>query len=430
MTRPSTTMLCALLLIAVVSANAQDDPAALSLDTDPTPRTGRYTVTFDERSPLSTVAATTTRFRAEIKNPPEDYALADESFEVYVPADYDGAERYGLIVWVSPGPSGAPPEDYLPVLGRHKLIWIGANHSGNPSGFWRRAGLSLDALHNLTQRYRIDPMRTYVSGLSGGGRCSARIGLTYADLFAGAFPIIGVDFFKRLPHPDSTAHKLVFWASAFNPPSPKILRKAKRDGRYVLLTGENDGNRAQILVTYQYGFKRARFAYATYLEVPGMGHTLPPPDWFEKGIVALDAPLDEVRDRRESEAKRALDRAMDRLSRSPPHGIKALRELLRDFPDTTYAPRAAEELQRATDSQPTTPPDSQLPDETEQTQRPPPPDKAREDLALARNYLQAGRTDLAHDLLTGLINDFPDTEQAEQARRLLDETQPDPAGRR
>jgi len=420
MTGLHTTLFCALWLIAAVPAGARDDPTGPTNGPGPVPQTGLDTVTVMDRSPLSRIEALTARFRTELNTPSADYDLADESFEVYVPQGYDGTERFGLIVWVSPGPNGAPPESFRPILDKHKLIWIGANNSGNPRSFWHRAGLALDGLYDAKKQFNIDPMRTYISGLSGGGRCASRIGLTYADLFAGAFPMIGVDYFKRLPHPDSTARKLVFWGRAFNPPTPRILRKAKRDNRYVLLTGETDGNRIQTLVTYQFGFQRAKFAYVTYLQVPGMGHTLPPADWFEKGITALDAPLAEVRERRETEAKRKLARALDRLQRSPPHGIKALEELLRDYPDTSFATQAADELERATENQPTTRPDSPEPNETQRAQAPPPSDRAREDLALARNYLNAGRTDLARDLCNQIIKYYPDSEQAQQARALLE----------
>jgi hypothetical protein len=408
-------MLCALWLPTATGVCAQADP-----DDADGPVPGRYTTTFTERSPLSTVGAVTERFRFELDGPLADYVLEDESFEVYVPQDYDGSEPYGLIVWINAGERGAPPIHYLPVLDQHNLIWIGAKNSGNPRSFWHRAGLALDGLCNIKQSHNIDPMRIYVSGISGGGRCSSRIGPTYADQFAGAFPIIGVDFFKRLPHPDSKQNTvktlLKFWAPAFNPPSPRILRRAKRDGRYVLLTGETDGNRAQTLVTYVYGYQRAKFKNITYLEVPGMGHTLPPAEWFEKGIVALDAPLEEVRDRRETEAGRAYGKAIDTLKRSPKHGIAALQDLLRDYADTTYALKTDIALQDALANQPETP----EPPTAEQDQKPP-HNKAREDLAMAKNYLAAGRTDLARGLLNGLIERYPESEEAEKAGILLED---------
>lgn len=411
-----TILICMLWLFTATGAFAQIDPGVEAKEADG-PRVGRYSTTFTERSPLSTVSAVTERFRVQLGNPPDDYVLVNESFWVYVPEMYDGSEPYGLVVWINAGKHGGPPEHYQSVLDQHKLIWVGANNSGNPRSFWHRAGLALDGRHNITQQYNIDPMRVYVSGISGGGRCSSRIGPTYADLFAGAYPIIGVDFFKRLPHPDARQNALQttlkFWGAAFKPPSPRIMRRAKRDGRYVLLTGETDGNRAQTIATYKYGYQRAKFANITYLEVPGMGHTLPPTEWFEKGVVALDAPLDEIRTRRQSEADRAYRKAMDTLSRSPQHGIAALRDLIRDFGDTTIMLEAQSALEEAVSGQAKTP-------EADTKELTPPVNKAREDLVLAKNYLTAGRTDLARGLLNGLVEQYPESEEAEKARALLE----------
>ncbi len=420
MTRLFTTTLGVLLLMFAAPVLAQDGDVSEPPDTDTSIPPGQSTVTLDERSPLSTVEAISTRFRVELKDPPADYNLADESFVLYVPQEYDGSEPYGLIVWISPNPNGWPLRRYMPTLDKHRFIWIGANNSGNPRSFWHRAGLALDGLHHVNKAFNIDPMRTYISGLSGGGRCSSRIGLTYADLFAGAYPIIGVDYFKKLPHPESTERRLLFWDRRFNPPSPDIMRRAKRDGRYVLLTGEYDGNRLQTLITYEYGFKRARFAYATYLEVPGMEHTYPPADWFEKGIIALDTPLAEVRERRETQAERALDRAMDRLQRSPPHGIEALEELLKDYNDTTHAHTAAEYLKQVKEDPNAFVINKPVTETPEDKPKPTPANRAREDLALATNYLRAGRTNLASDLLNKIVEYYPDTDEAEQARALLE----------
>lgn len=415
-TYPVLLFCCALSCLAGF-VQAQDDSGVETVAVDATAaRTGQFSATFTQRSPLSTVGGVMARFRAELPNPPADYAIAEESFEVYVPLGYDGSEPYGLLIWINAGPRGGPPADFLPILDQHKLIWVGANDSGNPRSFWHRAGLALDGLHNITQTHHIDPMRTYISGVSGGGRSASRVGLVYADRFAGAFSLIGTDFFTRLPHPESREMLMKFWAPAFNPPQPHILRRAKRDGRYVLLTGETDGNRDQILSAYLFGYQRGQFEHVTYLEVPGMGHTLPPADWFGRGIEALDAPLEAVRERRESAAADDYRRAMERLSRSRKHGIEALRQLLLDYPDTTYAPKAEASLAEAAEMP--------EPDETsspaEVSKQSPPPDKAREKLALAQNYLRAGKTELARKLFHQLVEYYPDTEEAEQARALLE----------
>lgn len=413
-----TNLLCALLLLTMVTVRAQPDPTAEANETTG-PRTGGYPATFTERSPLSTVKAVNDRFRVQLNNPPDDYILADETFWVYVPEDYDGTEPYGLMVWINAGERGGPPPHYQPVLDKHKLIWVGADNSGNPRSFWHRAGLALDGLHNIKSTHHIDPMRIYVSGISGGGRCSSRVGPTYADEFAGAFPIIGVDFYTRLPHPDSKQNALQatlkFWGAAFNPPSPRILRRAKRDGRYVLLTGETDGNRAQTLSTFKYGYARGKYKHATYLEVPGMGHTLPPAEWFDKGIVVLDTPLESIRERRETDARRGYDKAIDTLRRSHPHGITALQTLLRDYNDTTIVEEGQQALADALANKP----EDATVDVTDQEPAEP-INRAREYLSLAKNYIAAGRTDLARGLLNGLVDQYPESEEAAEAKALLE----------
>ena len=67
----------------------------------------------------------------------------------------------------------------------------------------------------------------------------------------------------------------------------KYLAMAKERGRYVLLTGDNDSNRSQTWDYYEYGYRK-KLQHVLYIQVPGMGHELPPTEWYEKAIVFLD----------------------------------------------------------------------------------------------------------------------------------------------
>ena len=132
-----------------------------------------------------------------------DYELPNESFEVRVPNTYTPADPgWGLVVWVSPMNSGAPPRrDWSDILDSHKLIWIGADGSGNERAAWCRIGLAIDAAYNLQQRYRIDPTRIYVAGMSGGSKIAGLLGLAYPDVFAGGIYCCGVSFYKDIDAP-------------------------------------------------------------------------------------------------------------------------------------------------------------------------------------------------------------------------------------
>ncbi len=260
-----------LLALAVASACADDI------------QTGAQSgVTFPERSPLSALNTVAIRMGARDSGKEVEYDLKNESFELYVPKSYTGADAWGLLVWVSPGQGGQAPRDLHDMLDKHKLLWAGPNKAGNERIPWIRMGLALDAAHNMKARYKIDENRVYIAGLSGGGRVSSMMGVGFPDVFQGGIYIIGCNFYREVPTADNR-----FWRKTFSPPPAAIFTLAKTRSRHVVLEGEKDMNRDQAKANYEQ-FKKDGFEHTTYLEVPGMGHQFPPADWVEKAIVALD----------------------------------------------------------------------------------------------------------------------------------------------
>ena len=276
-----------LALFLVTWAVAAGD-AASAVDAPPAHRTGAFRASFSERSSLSKIADIHKRMLGRPSPKPlQDYDLTKESFEIVVPGDYTEKTPHGLFVWVSAGDKGDMPANYADVLARNKLIWIGANGSGNARDPIARFGLSLDAVHNMKALYKLDANRIYISGVSGGGRITSRMCVVYPDVFAGGFPIVGCDHYKSLPVP---GEKDKAWAARYMQPTGALWKQVLVTNRFVFLTGETDENRAQTKATYE-AWKRDGIRHAHYLEVPAMGHTLPSPQWFEKGIVLLDEPL-------------------------------------------------------------------------------------------------------------------------------------------
>lgn len=220
-------------------------------------------------------------------------------FSVYVPASYKPGKLFGLIVWISPGGRGDIPGPYKELCDRHRLIWIGPADVGNDRYVpWRRY-MSLEAVAQARRHFTIDAQRVYASGASGGGRMASEVSVLYADLFTGGFPLIGANAYRNIPVPDQPNRLYPgFWTR----PDTTILNHAKRDGRYVLLTGTKDFNREGALLVHD-AYTADKFAHLTYLEVPDMGHTTPPAEWFDKGLDALDAPLASAADL----AKQAAD---------------------------------------------------------------------------------------------------------------------------
>jgi dienelactone hydrolase len=273
-----------LILFLLLAGFASPRPAPAGPAT--APATGRQRVTFTESSPRSGLAEYCRRTRQSVaayerEGHDHEYNVADESFELFVPDGYRDDGSYGVLVWVSPGNAGLP-QDWFDVLERHKLVWICPNNAGNVRHFVARIGLALDAAHNMQAAYTLDPTRVYVSGFSGGGRVSSLCILTYPDVFTGAVPMMGSNFYRRLPAGDGK----LFQAGAAKP-IDMVFAKA-RQRPIVLFTGERDGNQPQTKANYE-AMQKDRFAHVSYIEVPGIAHDMPDAQWVEKALSDLDA---------------------------------------------------------------------------------------------------------------------------------------------
>jgi predicted esterase len=263
------------------------------------PRTGSFSTTFAERSPLSSMKEFTTRCKASIEQIKKldpaagEYDLAKESFQICVPKAYKPGVPHGLLVYISAGNDGSPSADWIPLLEKFSIVWVGANQSGNERLIWYRTNLALDAVYNMKKLYAIDLDRVYVSGESGGGRSSSRTALEYPDVFSGGIFMIGCDYFRTVKNVEPG--KSTVFQAMFPAPAGSLLDRAKTKNRYVILTGEKDMNRYPCL-SMAAAFKEDKFAHVTLFDVPGMGHERPVGanvEWFEKALAALDAPIAE-----------------------------------------------------------------------------------------------------------------------------------------
>lgn len=213
----------------------------------------------------------------------------DPAYELYVPAKYDGKEKYGLLVWISAGGNGRPPrEDWLRVLDRRKLIWVGPNAVGNDVDTLWRTYMAGEAARQAKEHFTIDPNRIYVAGVSGGGRIASHVALVDADIFTGGFYFVGCDFWRDIPVTPGGDKYGKFFRGFWRKPDGNLLRKA-RQNRFVLLTGEHDFNHGNTLAVYD-GYQKDHYAHVTLLDVPGMGHGVSDAEWFEKGLKFLDEP--------------------------------------------------------------------------------------------------------------------------------------------
>ena len=199
---------------------------------------------------------------------PEGEAL---SWEVVLPRGLEKDEARGIFVYVSPTESGSMPPRYQEIINEEKLIWIGANASGNSHNSARRVLLGLLARHIASGYAPIDSSRMYLSGFSGGGRVASMMMWEYPDSFNGAIFFSGVNSWKR-KNEDFL---------------PKLQNK-----RLVFLTGSRDFNEKDTKTAFT-KYQRKGIKNSTYLSILGHGHSLPTAKWFARSIQYLDCEQEE-----------------------------------------------------------------------------------------------------------------------------------------
>ncbi|MEM9415330.1 MAG: hypothetical protein AAGA29_07630 [Planctomycetota bacterium] len=366
-TNPLIRLVLGLALLGAATARAQHEP------TDAPPETGHLELTFDERHPDSDIETLLARFR--FRGNPNDapdprvhateYNLEGQTFQAYIPDAYDGSEPFGLLVWVAADDRGEIP--WPEVFDNRRLIVVSADGVGDRQNIWKRMGLQLDAVHNMTARYHIDPQRVYISGCSKGGRIASQLGLVFADVFDGAMPMDGCDWYQQIEVPGQDN---VYYRSRFRRPAHRLLRIAKSQNRYVLMTGEHDENRGQTQAFFELGYERAGFEHVWYLEEEGVTHCRHSAAFVERGLALLDQPLEDGTIEPESEDNAEADdeSGRDRPAREP---------------------------------------------------RTPRVETAAQLLNLARNYLDAGLNERAKEKLETLLELYPESDEAPIAQELL-----------
>lgn len=316
------------ILIAVLAC-----VAAAAVASDAKPRTGIFQLTFDERHPESAYERMLIRFDGRL-NPKADaealYRIQDEPFDVHVPETYDGSAAFGLVVHIDAGATGNPYV-YKDVMAPLRLIWVGSQKSQNERHIVPRYGLAVDAVHNMVKRYRIDPKRIYVCGMSGGGRCASMIAPAYSDVFTGGIYLVGCNP-PQLPDDKKVG---------------KPIRELALAHRYALVTGSDDFNKPGTQSVFE-AYKSGGYKHVEYFEQPGLGHEFPSAEWFRKGIESMDAVLT-------AEAGQLLATAQvlekkDKLAEAHAAYAKALAEYGQVAEVAAEAPGKLESLRGAVDA--------------------------------------------------------------------------------
>lgn len=287
------------------------------------------------KSPIHLDART---IRSRIKNnfPRLTRVLGNETFHVRLPRNFDPGTPSGVLVWISPTPSGAIHDSFKSACDELGLIAIGVDNNGNKRPITDRLQNHLDSIETLAQYARIDRERIYLTGMSGGGRCSGILQIAFPEHFAGAVPIVGLDTYHNAP----TGTPNQYWPKAVGRPAGKWFKLLK-ERRIRSITGTADFNEPEMI-------KRTELLREDGLNVEidviqGMAHTFPNAKQFRDALDWVDEPrrsqLQQLRD----EARTTLKETQDK-DPSQPAVRNQLIEILESIPYTDQAWEAAARL--------------------------------------------------------------------------------------
>jgi hypothetical protein len=213
---------------------------------------------------------------------PKPLDIARERFRLFVPDGYKPSRAWGLLVWVDAGNAPNIPAAWEKVLSAKRLLFVAGIRSGNSRDIFDRMRMAIHASEGIRARFKVDSERVYAAGFSGGGRVAGMLGIAWPDFFSGSLPMMGVNFFTNIPSSKGTMYPPDFI------PDDQALEIARNERKHVLVTGEKDFNRGDILSVFENGYRKQRFQKVSILEIPGAGHSLPDAVWFEKAVVLLD----------------------------------------------------------------------------------------------------------------------------------------------
>ena len=189
------------------------------------------------------------------------------TWNVFVPESYEPRRPAGLIVYISPSPSGEMPRGWRHVLENGNLIWIAAEESGNQTLPARRALYALVAPMLAGKTYEIDPERIYLAGLSGGGKMAGMVAADYPHLFKGAIYNCGIDSLENHP----TSQMDLF-----------------ERNHYVFLSGTRDQALQETKRVHK-EYLKSGVENSKLIVVPNMGHRNPDSSRFALAIRYLDS---------------------------------------------------------------------------------------------------------------------------------------------
>lgn len=277
----------------------------------------------------------TRRVRFKHRYPELTRTLEDERMRIRLPRSQTTDVLPGILVWISPTPNGQIPRIFHDACDELNLIAIGVDNNGNTRELTNRLQNHLDSIATVQAHYRTDTRRVYVTGMSGGGRCSSILQLAFPDIFMGCVPIVGLDSYHRTP----TGAEGKYWPERLAKPAARWFRLLK-DRRIAAITGTMDFNAPEMRTRSQQ-MKADKINIRLDI-IEGMGHTMPSSEQFLDALRWVDELQQERIDTAAAEAQTGLDNYRKRSNGGLAADPKSRRVLIQITIDAPWSDAAWE----------------------------------------------------------------------------------------
>jgi hypothetical protein len=208
-------------------------------------------------------------FGADAAKLPADYDSTRQRYQLYVPANYDRARSWPLIVFISPGDDPLGWRSWQKPCEEAGALFCAAYAAGNNCRPGQRVRIVLDMLDDVRRHYHVNPDETYLTGFSGGGRIACSIAFALPEYFGGVAPVCGTNPLHRLPY---LGHRVADRLSV------------------AFVTGANDFNRGENEDYMAPLFQDLGIRSKLWV-VPALGHAMPSPAILKEVLDWLAADL-------------------------------------------------------------------------------------------------------------------------------------------
>jgi pimeloyl-ACP methyl ester carboxylesterase len=195
----------------------------------------------------------------------KDYDSTAQQYEIYVPPRPDPRKSLAVLLFISPTKVGGWPA-FEALCKQRGILFAGPLNAGNDCPPPKRVRIVLDVLDDLRRHYPIDPDRTYLTGLSGGGYMASAIAFALPEYFGGVMPICASGDWRQ----------------------ESWLRQRVVERLSVAhLTGEKDFNRPEAERLRGPYFKEVGVRTRVWVQ-SGLGHAIPKPAIVAEAVRWMD----------------------------------------------------------------------------------------------------------------------------------------------